>query len=61
MYLLTTFESSAGDSSSDSSTGPSHKRYRSPTATMTSTIHATRALVPFNADLLSPRKRFRDS
>ncbi|GKB25506.1 hypothetical protein Tco_0864907 [Tanacetum coccineum] len=49
------------DSSSESSAGPSRKRYRSPTATVTSSIHATRALVPSRADLLPPRKRFRDS
>nr|GEX22189.1 hypothetical protein [Tanacetum cinerariifolium] len=57
---LTTSESSAGDSSSESSTGPSRKRCRSPPATMTSSIHATRALVPSRADLLLSRKRFRD-
>ncbi|GJU26978.1 hypothetical protein Tco_1165599 [Tanacetum coccineum] len=61
MYPLTTSKSLAGDSSSELSTGPSRKRCRSPAATMTSSIHATRALVPFRADLLSPRKRFRDS
>ncbi|GJV59218.1 hypothetical protein Tco_1465318 [Tanacetum coccineum] len=33
----------------------------SPAATRTSSIHATRALVPSRADLLPPRKRFRDS
>nr|GEW17053.1 hypothetical protein [Tanacetum cinerariifolium] len=57
---LTTSESSAGDSSSGSSTGPSRKRCRSPAATMTSSIQATRALVPSRADLLLSRKRFRD-
>ncbi|GJZ95544.1 hypothetical protein Tco_0667878, partial [Tanacetum coccineum] len=57
----TTSESSAGDSSSESSAGPSCKRCRSPAATMTSPIHATRALVSSRADLLPPRKRFRDS
>ncbi|GKF18926.1 hypothetical protein Tco_0063844 [Tanacetum coccineum] len=36
-------------------------RWRSPAATVTSSIHATRALVPPRADLLPPRKRFRDS
>ncbi|GJS03174.1 hypothetical protein Tco_0319682 [Tanacetum coccineum] len=36
-------------------------RWRSPTATVTSSIHAKRALVPSRADLLPPRKRFRDS
>ncbi|GKA61133.1 hypothetical protein Tco_0760540 [Tanacetum coccineum] len=61
MYPPTTSESSAGNSSSESSAGPSRKRYRSPAATVTSSIHATRALVPSHADLLPPRKRFRDS
>nr|GEU32799.1 hypothetical protein [Tanacetum cinerariifolium] len=36
-------------------------RWRSPADTVTSSIHATRALVPSRADLLPPRKRFRDS
>nr|GEW79356.1 hypothetical protein [Tanacetum cinerariifolium] len=57
---LMTSESSARDSSSESSTGPSWKRCRSPAATMTSSIHVTRALVPSRADLLLSRKRFRD-
>ncbi|GJZ12712.1 hypothetical protein Tco_0547942 [Tanacetum coccineum] len=61
MYPPTTFKSSAGDSSSESSAGPSRKRCRSPSAIVTSFIHATRALVPSRADLLPPRKRFRDS
>ncbi|GKA33238.1 hypothetical protein Tco_0719605 [Tanacetum coccineum] len=61
MYLPTTSDSSAGYSSSESFVGPSRKRCRSPAATMTSSIHATRALVPSRADLLPPRKRFRDS
>ncbi|GJS98782.1 hypothetical protein Tco_0819952 [Tanacetum coccineum] len=61
MYPPTTSESSAIDSSSESSVGPSRKRCRSPAATVTSSIHATRALVPSRADLLPPRKRFRDS
>ncbi|GJS81951.1 hypothetical protein Tco_0748492 [Tanacetum coccineum] len=61
MYLPTTSESSAGDSSFKSTVRPSHKRCRSPIAIVTSSIHATRALVPSRADLLSPRKRFRDS
>ncbi|GKE80950.1 hypothetical protein Tco_1550950 [Tanacetum coccineum] len=60
MYPPTTSESSARDSSSESSAGPSRKRCRSPAATITSSIHATRALVPSCADLLPPRKRFRD-
>ncbi|GKE23673.1 hypothetical protein Tco_1435185 [Tanacetum coccineum] len=61
MYPPMTSKSLVGDSSSESSTGPSRKRCRSPTATVTSSIHATRALVPSRADLFLPRKRFRDS
>ncbi|GKA79678.1 hypothetical protein Tco_0786274 [Tanacetum coccineum] len=61
MYPLTTSESSAGDSSFELSAGPSRKRCRSPAATVTSFIYATRALAPSRADLLPPRKRFRDS
>ncbi|GJR03947.1 hypothetical protein Tco_0526931 [Tanacetum coccineum] len=61
MYPHTISESSAGDSSSESFAGPSRKRCRSLATTMTSSIHATRALVPSRADLLPPRKRFRDS
>ncbi|GKF01533.1 hypothetical protein Tco_0028456, partial [Tanacetum coccineum] len=61
MYPPTTSESSAEDSSSESSAGPSRKRCRSPAATVISSIHATRDLVLSRADLLSPRKRFRDS
>nr|GEX25366.1 hypothetical protein [Tanacetum cinerariifolium] len=45
----------------DSSAGPSRKRCRSPAATVTSSIYSARALVPSRADLLPPRKRFRDS
>nr|GEX71396.1 reverse transcriptase domain-containing protein [Tanacetum cinerariifolium] len=61
MYPPMTSELSAGDSSFESSAGPSHKRCRSPAATVTSSTHATRALVPSRADLLPPRKSFRDS
>ncbi|GJZ45367.1 hypothetical protein Tco_0592963 [Tanacetum coccineum] len=61
MYPPMTSESSASDSSSESSAGPSRKRCRSPATTVISSIHATRALVPSHADLLPPRKRFRDS
>nr|GEU59224.1 hypothetical protein [Tanacetum cinerariifolium] len=61
MYPPTTSKSSAGDSYSKSSAGPSRKRCRSPAATMTSSIHFTRALVPSRADILPPHKRFRDS
>ncbi|GJU60790.1 hypothetical protein Tco_1238556 [Tanacetum coccineum] len=61
MYPSMTSESSAGDSSSKSSAEPSRKRCRSHAAIVTSSIHTMRALVPFRADILSPRKRFRDS
>ncbi|GJX88397.1 hypothetical protein Tco_0340411 [Tanacetum coccineum] len=61
MYPPTTSESSADNSSFEASTGPSRKRCRSPAAIVTSSIHATRALVPSRTDLLPPRKRFRDS
>nr|GFA17555.1 hypothetical protein [Tanacetum cinerariifolium] len=61
MYPPTTSESSAGDSSSESSPGPSRKRCRSPDAIVISSIHATRALVPSRTDFLPPRKSFRDS
>ncbi|GJR11360.1 hypothetical protein Tco_0794012 [Tanacetum coccineum] len=52
MCLLTTSESSIGDSSSESSAGPSRKRCRPLAATMTSSIHASRSLVPSRVDLL---------
>nr|GEU47913.1 putative reverse transcriptase domain-containing protein [Tanacetum cinerariifolium] len=61
MYQSTKSESSAGDSSSKSSAGPSRKTCRSYVATVTSSIHSTRALVLSRADLVLPRKRFRDS
>nr|GEV54832.1 hypothetical protein [Tanacetum cinerariifolium] len=61
MYPPTTSELSAGDSSSESSAGPSYKRCRSLAATMNSSIHASRGFVPSRVDLLPPRKRFRDS
>nr|GEZ94884.1 hypothetical protein [Tanacetum cinerariifolium] len=61
MYPPTTSKSSAGDSSSESSDGPSHKRCRSHAATVTSSIYDLRALVPSRVDLLPPRKRFKDS
>ncbi|GKC78469.1 hypothetical protein Tco_1129243, partial [Tanacetum coccineum] len=60
-YLPHYLPSAGGDSSSESSVEPSRKRCRSPDATMTSSIHATRVLVPSRVDLLLPRKRFRDS
>ncbi|GJS14706.1 putative reverse transcriptase domain-containing protein [Tanacetum coccineum] len=51
----------AGNSSSESSVGPSRKRCRSPTTAVPSFIPALGALVPTRADLLLPRNRFRDS
>nr|GEW92311.1 hypothetical protein [Tanacetum cinerariifolium] len=60
MYPPTISESSAGDSSSESSAGPSRKRCRSPAAIVTLSIHSTRALVPSRADHLPHHKRFRD-
>ncbi|GKD41191.1 hypothetical protein Tco_1261398 [Tanacetum coccineum] len=56
-----TSESSARDSSSDSSSGLSRKRCSSSTATVTLPTLASGALVPTYIDLLLPRKRFRDS
>nr|GEZ81649.1 hypothetical protein [Tanacetum cinerariifolium] len=58
MYPPMTSESSAGDFSFESYVGLSRKRYRSHAATMTSSIHATRALVHSLADLLPHRKRY---
>nr|GEV56542.1 hypothetical protein [Tanacetum cinerariifolium] len=49
------------DSSFKSSARPSRKRCRSHAATVTSSIHDTRALVLFRTNLLPLRKRFRDS
>nr|GEV85753.1 reverse transcriptase domain-containing protein [Tanacetum cinerariifolium] len=51
----------SGDSSSESSAGPSRKKCKSFATTVTPYIHATRALVPSCADLFPPRKRFKDS
>ncbi|GJY26953.1 putative reverse transcriptase domain-containing protein [Tanacetum coccineum] len=48
------------DSSSPSSR-PSRKRCRSPTASVPSPTHVSRSIAPTPADLLPPRKRFRDS
>ncbi|GKA48517.1 hypothetical protein Tco_0741475 [Tanacetum coccineum] len=66
-YPPTTSESSLGSSSErslDSSTpssGPSRKRCRSPTASVPSPTHVSRLIAPTPADILPPRKRFRDS
>ncbi|GJX94165.1 putative reverse transcriptase domain-containing protein [Tanacetum coccineum] len=66
-YLPTTSESYLGLSSErsmDSSSpfsGPSSKRRRSPIASVPSPTHDSRSIAPTPADLLPPRKRFRDS
>nr|GFA43398.1 hypothetical protein [Tanacetum cinerariifolium] len=64
---MTKSESSPGGSSkrpmhsSLHSAGPSRKRYRSPAVYIPSPAPVTRSLAPNRADLLPPRKRFRDS
>ncbi|GJX75076.1 reverse transcriptase domain-containing protein [Tanacetum coccineum] len=66
-YPPTTSESSLGSSSersldsSSPSSRPSRKRCRSPTASVPSPTHDSRSIAPTPADLLPPRKRFRDS
>ncbi|GKA70661.1 hypothetical protein Tco_0776800 [Tanacetum coccineum] len=66
-YPPTTSESSLGSSSersldsSSPSSRPSRKRCRSPTALVPSPTHVSRSIAPTPADLLPPRKRFRDS
>ncbi|GJZ94461.1 hypothetical protein Tco_0666664 [Tanacetum coccineum] len=66
-YPSTTSESSLGSSfkrsldSSSPSSRPSRKRCRSPTASVPSSTHVSRSIAPTSADLLPPRKRFRDS
>ncbi|GJS20393.1 hypothetical protein Tco_0449025 [Tanacetum coccineum] len=63
----TTSESSSGDSSerplhsSSHSAGPSCKRCRSPVDSVPSSTPVTGSLAPTRANLLPPRKRFRDS
>ncbi|GKD07332.1 hypothetical protein Tco_1187017 [Tanacetum coccineum] len=67
LYLPTTSESSSGDSSerplhsSSHSVEPSRKRCRSPVDFVPSSIPVMGSLAPTHADLLPPRKRFRDS
>ncbi|GKD68118.1 hypothetical protein Tco_1322208, partial [Tanacetum coccineum] len=67
LYPPTTSESSSGDSSerlmhsSSHSAGPSRKRSRSPIDSVPSSMPVIRSLAPTHADLLPPRKRFRDS
>ncbi|GKC89982.1 hypothetical protein Tco_1150631 [Tanacetum coccineum] len=66
-YPPTTSESSLGSSyerlldSSSPSSGPSRKRCRSPTTSVPLPTHVSRLIAPTPADLLPPRKRFRDS
>ncbi|GJR35926.1 hypothetical protein Tco_1211610, partial [Tanacetum coccineum] len=66
-YPPTTSESSSGDSSerplhsSSHSAGPSRKRCRSPVDSVPSSMPVMGSLAPTRADLLPPRKRFRDS
>ncbi|GKE31468.1 hypothetical protein Tco_1450790, partial [Tanacetum coccineum] len=66
-YPPTTSESSLGSSSERSldsslpSSRPSHKICRSPTALVPSPTHDSRSIALTPADLLPPRKRFRDS
>ncbi|GKA63340.1 putative reverse transcriptase domain-containing protein [Tanacetum coccineum] len=60
MYPSMTFESSAEDSSSESSARPSRKRWWSPAATITLSIPAPGALVPSSTDILPPRNRLVD-
>ncbi|GJX87413.1 putative reverse transcriptase domain-containing protein [Tanacetum coccineum] len=66
-YPQTTSKSSLGLSSKRSvdsfshSSGSSRKRCRSPTVSVPSPTHDSRSIAPTPADLLPPRKRFRDS
>ncbi|GKC99155.1 hypothetical protein Tco_1169430, partial [Tanacetum coccineum] len=67
LYPPTTSESSSGDSSerplhsSSHSAGPSRKRCRSSVDSVPSSTPVTGSLAPTRADLLPPRKGFRDS
>ncbi|GJY14241.1 hypothetical protein Tco_0383550 [Tanacetum coccineum] len=67
LYPPTTSESSSGDSSerpmhsSSHSAGPSRKRCRSLMDSVPSSTPVMGSLAPTRADLLPPRKRFRDS
>ncbi|GJY05194.1 reverse transcriptase domain-containing protein [Tanacetum coccineum] len=67
LYPPTTSESSSGDSSerpmhsSSRSARPSRKRCRSPVDSVPSSMPVMGSLAPTRADLLPPRKRFRDS
>ncbi|GKE29282.1 hypothetical protein Tco_1444666, partial [Tanacetum coccineum] len=67
LYPPATSESSLGDSSerplhlSSHSVGPSRKRCRSPVDSVPSSTPVMGSLAPTRADILPPRKRFRDS
>ncbi|GJU91176.1 hypothetical protein Tco_1303599 [Tanacetum coccineum] len=67
LYPPTTSESSSGDSlerplhSSSHSARPSRKRCRSPVDSVPSSMPVMGSLAPTRADLLPPRKTFRDS
>ncbi|GJS84727.1 hypothetical protein Tco_0751268 [Tanacetum coccineum] len=67
LYPPTTSESSSGDSSerllhsSPHSAGPSRKRCRSSVDSVPSSTPVVGSLAPTRADLLPPRKRFKDS
>ncbi|GKE93375.1 hypothetical protein Tco_1574470, partial [Tanacetum coccineum] len=67
LYPPTTSESSPNSFSKrslDSSSlfvRPSHKRYRSPTTSVSSSTPVSRSIAPTHADLLPPHKRFRES
>ncbi|GKC33081.1 hypothetical protein Tco_1040375 [Tanacetum coccineum] len=61
MYPPMTSESSAGDSSSESSAGPSRKRCRSLVAIVTSYIHDTRAFIPYSSITFHHLARVKDS
>ncbi|GKG10777.1 hypothetical protein Tco_0342177, partial [Tanacetum coccineum] len=58
-YPPTTSESSLGSSSERSF--DSSSLYRSPNASVPSPTHDSRSIAPTPADLLPPRKRFKDS
>ncbi|GJW32282.1 hypothetical protein Tco_0052314 [Tanacetum coccineum] len=66
LYPPTTSESSSGDSSkrplhsSSHSAGPSRKRCRSTVDSIPSSMPVMGSLAPTRADLLPPRKKFRD-
>ncbi|GKD30853.1 hypothetical protein Tco_1241631, partial [Tanacetum coccineum] len=67
LYPSTTSESSSGDSSerplhsSSPSAGPSRKRCRSSVDSVPSSTPVMGSIAPTHAELLPPRKRFRDS